>query len=54
MIKNLSKVLIVLSLNLIVGCSTQEKNLTIDVFSSQKINFDSVESIKLTKRKKKN
>ena len=30
MIKNLSKVLIVLSLNLIVGCSAQEKNLTID------------------------
>ena len=40
MIKNLSKVLIVLSLNLIVGCSAQEKNITNDVLSIQKINFD--------------
>ena len=41
MIKNLSRVAIVLFLNLIAGCSYEEKILKIDIFSSQKINFDS-------------
>ena len=41
MIKNLPQVFIVLFLNLIVGCSTEKDHLKIDVFTNQKINFDS-------------
>ena len=41
MIKNLSKLVIVLFLSLIAGCSFEEKNIKIDVLSSQKINFNS-------------
>ena len=41
MIKNLTQVFIVLFLNLIVGCSTEKDHLKIDVFTNQKINFDS-------------
>ena len=41
MIRNLSKLLIVLSLNLIVGCSTEEKKLTIDEIQWKKSGFSS-------------
>ena len=41
MIKNLPQLFIVLFLNLIVGCSTEKDHLKIDVFTNQKINFDS-------------
>ena len=41
MIKNLPQVFIVLFLNLIVGCTTEKDHLKIDVFTNQKINFDS-------------
>ena len=41
MIKNLPQVFIVLFLNLIVGCSNEKDHLKIDVFTNQKINFDS-------------